>query len=563
MRIVFSILIGLLLSGASLRAQNNVLIIVADDVGVDMVGAYEEHPDPAHTPVIDQLAADGMLFRNCWANPTCSPTRATILTGRYSFRTGIGRAMWPPGDTFELSENEKSLPDVLPHHYTCYALGKWHLSIDSGNSMQLPAKLGFDHHRGAPWNLPDAAGEIAYYDWTKSVDGQLERSTVYATTDTVNDAIEVIGSTPGSWFIYLAFNTAHSPPHKPPPSLHTYELPPDAESNQPVHYKAMIEAMDTELGRLFASVDPEVLAQTLIIFVGDNGTTVAATTPPFVPTHAKASLYEGGVNVPLIVKGPGVLAGSECAALVNTVDIYSTVAEYAGGGALPGKDGVSMLRYFPNPDAESARAWVYAETFKPIGYGPYLVNGRAVRDGQYKLIRDEGQFHLFGGEALYDLIADPWETTNLLDGPMLPEARAARDVLSGVLDSLQGPWLDLGHDLAGVTGNPDLYPSGTLLAGDTVKLQLVDAAGSAPATLLMGLSSLLLPFKGGVLVPDPAGPGAQMLFLATGGGGKLALSAPWPASVPPGFAIYFQFWILDAAGPAGYSASNAVRALTQ
>jgi arylsulfatase A-like enzyme len=561
-----TVLLGTLLVSGALQAQINVLIIVADDVGVDMIGAYAEHPAPPPTPVIDQLAAQGMLFRNCWSNPTCSPTRATILTGRYSFRTGIGRAIVPNTDTVELSKHEKSLPDGLPHVYTSLALGKWHLSINGGSAMALPSQLGFAHHRGAPWNLPDSLAQSAYYRWTKSVNGQLSTSNVYATTDTVNDAIELIATTPQPWFIYLAFNAAHSPPHKPPAHLHSYDLPQDVDEDQPAHFKAMIEAMDSELGRLFATVDAEVLAKTLIVFVGDNGTDVNATTAPFVPAHAKASLYEGGVNVPLIIKGAGVLPGTECGALVNTVDIYTTALEYAVGSSPPGKDGVSMAPYFSDPSLPSLRPWVYAESFKPNGFGPYIVNARAARDERYKLIRDEAWIQLYGGQSLYDLVEDPWETTNLLDlrvNRLTPEAQQSYLELSAVLDSLQGPWKDLGHDLGGVQGKPDLYPGGTLLPGDMVKLTLKDAKGFAPATLCMGLQTLYLPFKGGVVVPDPTGPGGQLLTFVTGGAGKLVLGSPWPAGVPGGLEIFFQFWIVDAAATLGFSASNSVRALTQ
>ena len=102
----------------------NVLLIVADDLGVDRIGAYQEHPQPAHTPIVDELAADGLLFRNAWSNPTCSPTRATLLTGRYSFRTGVGRAITYAGGTFELPVTEQSLARSLAPAYATAAAGK-------------------------------------------------------------------------------------------------------------------------------------------------------------------------------------------------------------------------------------------------------------------------------------------------------------------------------------------------------------------------------------------------------------------------------------------------------
>ncbi|MHC5212526.1 MAG: sulfatase-like hydrolase/transferase [Planctomycetota bacterium] len=554
-----------LLLSVTLHAQSNVLIIVADDVGVDMVGAYGEHPDAPPTPTIDQLASEGMLFRNCWSNPTCSPTRATILTGRYSFRTGIGKAIFPVADPIELSDKERSLADVFPHAYQKRALGKWHLSIDGGDGLTHPSKLGFDTHRGAPWNLPDPAGQTAYFHWNKAVDGELGMVDVYATTDTVNDAIEFIEATPEPWFLYLAFNAAHSPAHKPPHDLHTYQLPPSVEDDLPMHYKAMIQAMDTELGRLFATVSSDVLEQTLIVFVGDNGTAKVATTPPFDPYHAKGSLFEGGINVPLIIKGAGVQAGTECEALVNTVDIYPTVVEHALGTAPASKDGVSMVPYFSDPDATPLRSWVYSESFRPNGYSAYLVNSRAARDVRYKLIRDYGGIQFYNGELMFDLRSDPWETTNLLGAKsaLPPGASQAYVELSALLDSMQGPWKDLGDALAGGNGVPALKPDGPLLPGDPVTLRLEGTPPFAPATLFISLETLHAPFKGGVLVPDPSAPGGQLLNFVTGGQGNLNLGNNWPFGVPADVEIFFQFWMQDAGGPVGYSASNAVRALTQ
>ena len=88
----------------------NILLIIADDMGVDLLGAYGEHPDNDFTPVLDSLAARGLLFPHVWANPACSPTRATILTGRYSYRTGIGQGVEYYTTPVELGTDEQTLP---------------------------------------------------------------------------------------------------------------------------------------------------------------------------------------------------------------------------------------------------------------------------------------------------------------------------------------------------------------------------------------------------------------------------------------------------------------------
>ena len=136
---------------------------------------------------------------------------------------------------------------------------------------------------------------------------------------------------PQPWVLYLAFNAPHQPFHAPPQSLHTYHLygAPNATPSQ--HYRAAVQAMDTEIGRLLASLSPTTRARTTIIFTADNGSPNEAVTAPFEPGKAKGTLFEGGINVPLIVSGPGVRQpGRECAHLINSVDVYPTVIESAG-----------------------------------------------------------------------------------------------------------------------------------------------------------------------------------------------------------------------------------------
>jgi len=118
-------------------------------------------------------------------------------------------------------------------------------------------------------------------------------------------------------------------------------------------------------------------------------------------------------------------------------------------------------------------------------------------------------------------------------------------------------WSPLGAGLAGTAGTPSLVGLGALLPGTPWTFSLVDAAPSAPAFLVLGSTPLLAPFKGGVLVPEPA----QLAALATGPTGRIILNGSWPAGVPSGLQLVLQYWVADTAGPAGYSASNGVLAL--
>ncbi|MHC5212536.1 MAG: sulfatase-like hydrolase/transferase, partial [Planctomycetota bacterium] len=150
------LMVSLLLPMQSITSQGvsrgNVLIVVADDLGVDMVGAYGEGSDPPPTPVIDSLASQGVLFRNAWSNPVCSPTRAALLTGRPAFRNGIGYIVDASPNNLALPYAEVTLPEMLAlgtgGNYRSGAFGKWHLGNDSVGGALAPNLAGFDHFAG-------------------------------------------------------------------------------------------------------------------------------------------------------------------------------------------------------------------------------------------------------------------------------------------------------------------------------------------------------------------------------------------------------------------------------
>jgi arylsulfatase A-like enzyme len=404
----------------------NFVVIVADDFGVDLLGAYAEGPTPACTPNIDSLASEGMLFRNAWAFPVCSPTRATLLTGRYPLRHGIGNAIEMNDAGLPLSE--VTLPEMLGVRYDSACIGKWHLSGTSGNLH--PNQSGFSHFAGF---LRGAVTD--YSQWSKVVDGHASVSTNYTTTDITDEAIAALGSMQSPWLLYVAYNAPHAPLHVPPASVcqaptcaTTYcgNLPPSPTPRQLA--RAMVEAMDSEIGRLLASlatVDPNAY----VFFLGDNGTAGNVAQPPFVASHAKGSLYEGGVNVPFLVRGPRV-ARAECAALVSVADVFATLASLAGRD-VSADDSVSLVPCFHDPNA-SLRASVYAEAFTPNGGTlPHASHSRAVRDARYKLIRVSG-----APDELYDLLNDPFETANLLLGALSSTEQAAYDALVAELVAL-------------------------------------------------------------------------------------------------------------------------------
>ncbi|MEN8159243.1 MAG: sulfatase-like hydrolase/transferase, partial [Myxococcota bacterium] len=260
-RIAWVWIVGLLLASAA-EARSNFLILVADDFGVDGVGVYSRddlygHPgegaSPGPTPTLDALAAEGVLFRNAYATPTCSSTRAATLTGRLGFRTGVGRVGG------ELDTAETTLPKLVAATHHSAALGKWHIG---GNDVDHPIDSGFDYYAGG---LGGGVGD--YFSWSKVTNSTSAAAAtenghgVYATTDAVDEALARIAAFgDDGWLVWVAFNAPHAPFHVPPAALTT--LPVDDGSSNTLKYEAAVEAMDTEIGRLLAGIPADVLADT-------------------------------------------------------------------------------------------------------------------------------------------------------------------------------------------------------------------------------------------------------------------------------------------------------------
>ena len=429
-----------LLFSAPMYAGNNILLIIADDFGVDSHGLYGIGSSTAPTPTINSLASQGVRFDQAWSNPVCSPTRATILTGRYSFRTGVGDALV---DNM-ISPSEFTVGDALQSlGYQTAVIGKWHLgTIASGG---LPENMGFDYFSGHWYGigqLPD------YFNWIKYTNSGTSSTTVttYATTENVNDAIDWINDQENlnpnkPWFLWLAFNAPHKPFHKPPDNLHSYDYltgtEVDIQQNTVPYYQAMVEAMDTEINRLLNNVD---MSNTNIIFIGDNGTPFAGSVPPADRSRVKGKLYQGGIWVPLIISGPVVTnINRSNRALVNTADLFATIIEMAGGGvsnlAPNGTliDSVSLLPLLNDPAQDELCQYIFSERFNATDAA---LNGKTMRNGQYKLIRfDSGgeRLHLMSNDlALYPID----EIENLLDWPLGSIEQANYEELSDKLNSV-------------------------------------------------------------------------------------------------------------------------------
>lgn len=371
----------------SAGAPPQVLVVLVDDLGWELFRS-------APTPHLDAMAAQGVTFTQFWSAPKCGPTRASLLSGRFHFRIGDGEMARRHGRR-SLGLDELLLPEVLGPEL-CAAFGKWHLS----SGPEHPNQSGFGHFAGTLDNL----NKQSYSSWSKIVDGQQSLSQVYPTTDVTNDAIASDAA-----FKYVCYHAPHTPFHDPPPDLTPTVLREAREAREargargaggagqgagepdPEHQvRAMVEALDTEIGRLLAA-HPDAL----VIFLSDNGTTSKL-------GGEKGEVSERGINVPLIVRGPGVQRGVISDALVSVVDLFATVCELRGiAPPSEAEDSVSfagVLRGEPG-----LRKWNYSCIF------PHTTPGRrthAIRDADYKLVvHYDRSRHLFAmpGEIPIDL----------------------------------------------------------------------------------------------------------------------------------------------------------------
>ncbi len=407
----------LLAFAMSASAQpHNVLVIIADDLGVDsfpLTASAGASLPPM--PNISALKSSGVLFRNARSQPTCSPTRASLLTGRHPFRTGIG-AQLTDASSPQLQASEFTLPEAFAANsglgYTLAMFGKWHLNSGAGTN-DTPRTIG-----GWPTFAGTIIGALPDYSaWTKVTNGVAAASTAYATTDTANDVIAFINARTGPWFAWAAFNAPHAPFHVPPSGLHSYGTPTTNRSQ----YEAMCEALDTEVGRVLARVN---LATTNVIFLGDNGTPANVIQTPYNSAHAKESLYDGGTRVPLIIAGPDVVSPNrESTVPVNCVDLYATILELAGinvAATQPGAnpiDSVSLLPILKNT-TDTTRTG-FSQDF---GSGlATSVSGRALTDAAgFTLIQFDD-----GHEEFFNTVTDANQATNLLGATFTSNAQAA------------------------------------------------------------------------------------------------------------------------------------------
>jgi len=413
---------------ASSSRAPNIVLILADDLGWDDVGY---HGSEIRTPEIDALAAAGVTLGQFRSQPTCTPTRAALMTGKSPQRMGIYR-QFAKNSTHGLPTTETTVADYLGGAgYQTWLVGKWHL----GHAAQkyLPTARGFDHFYG------HVTGGIGYWDhvhgggldWQRN--GLTLREEGYSTHLLTKEAIKLIQRRDQSrpFFLYASFNAPHLPNEAPAKTVEAYR---HIENPHRRVHAAMVTELDQGVGKIVAMLKQEgIFDNTLIWFMSDNGglnrdagmgglITLAETlqdwfgaplpntTLEFIRTNAleggssngpfrfgKGSIYEGGVRVPSLVHWPAALEPHHTQHIVTVQDVLPTLLSLIHSEIPNGLDGDNRLPVLAQRTAPPP------SDFVTIGQN----GAQAFYRWPWKLIADGEEYEL------YNLETDPYEARDL------------------------------------------------------------------------------------------------------------------------------------------------------
>lgn len=394
-------------------ARPNVVLIMADDLGYECIGA--NGCESYRTPHLDRLAASGMRFEQCHVQPLCTPTRVQLMTGQYNVRNYFKFGVLPTSETTFGNLFQQA-------GYATGICGKWQL----GEEPQLPRQFGFQeaylwqHTRRPPrYANPGIEHNGQPIDFHNGEYGP----------QLVNDfALDfVTRHKDHPFFLYYPMILTHSPFQPTPDSPEWDPAAMGEQVNQNVkHFAAMTEFMDKMIGRLDAKLlELGIRDNTLLIFLGDNGTLSKVVTRFQGADYkgGKGSTNRRGTHVPLIVSWPAVItSGRVNRDLISSVDFLPTICEAAGIAVPEGIDGVSFLPQLRG-EIGTPREWLY--TWYSPRIQPDVTVKECVFDQQYKLYRT--------GEV-FDLSRDPFEQRVLPRDRLSPDATSAIARLQGVLD---------------------------------------------------------------------------------------------------------------------------------
>lgn len=429
LRKIFSIICVLFFLNAPLDSLSgdskpNIIFIMVDDLGKDWISCYGA--DNIQTPNIDHLANDGIKFHNAWSMPQCTPTRATLLTGKYPWRTGwvnhwdvprwgVGYFDWQLNPSFSQALKQSGYKNAIA--------GKWQINDFrvEPNAMQ---KHGFDEW--CLWTGYETGVKASALRYWHPYINTKEGSRTYPGEfgpDVYNNFLVnfITENSDVPWCVYYPMALTHGPLVHTPNETR-------AEKTYP-RFRAMIRYMDKLVGKIVKAVDDSGQAEnTLIIFTTDNGSPgVLGTRDGIKPSGGKASRFEGGICQPFIARWSGVIRpNSETNELIDFSDLYPTFLELAGNQQPKDNkiDGHSFVGLLKGNKNYKSRKWILS-----MGYGPAVRDNRGVRgklDYAPRVIRNKTYKVWVNSDRkidkLYNLKNDPYEKFNLLEEGKLTKA---------------------------------------------------------------------------------------------------------------------------------------------
>lgn len=401
---------------AQAQSRPHVVVLLADDLGWADVSF---HGSEIRTPNLQRLADSGARLEQFYSYPVCSPTRSALMTGRSPMRLGLGNTVIRPWSEFGLPVHEKTMAQHFQEAgYETAMAGKWHL----GHAYRkfLPGSRGFDHSYG------HFNGAIDYFthlregglDWHRN--GKALEEPGYSTDLIGAEAVRRIRTRDERkpLLLYVPFNAPHSPLQAPEAAIARYN---SIQDRQRRIFAAMTETMDAAVGRILDALEERQMTRnTIVLFFSDNGGPVnlgARNTPL---RGAKATVFEGGIRVPAVIRWPGrIQAGVQFQQPAAAWDLLPTLAGAAGVPLKGGQplDGEDLHRIFKGEASPRKRDELFFSV--ETGQGRQL----ALRHGDWKLVETgSGRARM-----LFNLGQDPNETKDLAaEQPKLVEDLAAR-----------------------------------------------------------------------------------------------------------------------------------------
>jgi arylsulfatase A-like enzyme len=403
-------------SQASLSDQPNILVILTDDQGYHDVSYYGTQD--LQTPHIDALRDDGMRFDYFYANcPVCSPTRASLMTGRYPDHVGVPGVIrtYATDNWGYLDPEAILLPEKLKEvGYHTALIGKWHLGLESPNT---PTERGFDFFHGWLGDMMDdywqkRRHEINYMRHNQdSIDPEGHATDLF--TQWSVDYIKERAPKAEPFFLYLAYNAPHFPVQPPEDWLAKVQEREPQLSEKRAKLVAFIEHLDDGIGQVITALkESGEYDNTLIVFSSDNGGLLRDEANNGPLRDGKQAVYEGGLRVPtsIVWKNGGIAAGSTTEFKTATMDLYPTLVEAAGGKVDHFMEGRSFLPLLQGAEmSDRDRPLYFVRREGGTRYGGLTI--QAIQHNDWKLLQNSP----FAPPELYNLTEDPYEENNLIE----------------------------------------------------------------------------------------------------------------------------------------------------